>query len=137
MGWPIRNQIFFPIAAIFLVAVATMALSASYLAVRASEQRTIGQLRQVLQTLEDANFPITDAVLQKMRGLSGAEYLAIDPMGTVVASTLAEPPSELARLLAQSLTGRDLDSLIDHPAIDLGGTSYLAAALATSPATGA
>lgn len=136
MRWPIRYQILVPIAAVLLVAISAIAVTTSYLAVRASEQRTIRQLRQVLTTLEDSTFPVTEVVLEKMRGLSGAEYIAVDSIGQVVASTLAEPPGEIAQELAQSLTGRDLDSLIDQPAIELGGTNYMAAALTMTGASG-
>lgn len=67
----IRNQILVPLMAVQGVAVATLALTAATLAARRSEHQIVGRLNSVIDTLGHSNFPYTQGVLTKMRGLSG------------------------------------------------------------------
>jgi len=45
------------------------------------------QLTEITQTLDQSNFPLTDAVLRQMRGLSGAEFVLAGDSGAVLASS--------------------------------------------------
>mgnify|MGYP006418109419 FL=1 len=132
MRWPIRNQILFPFAAILLVAVAVISLSAAFLAARRSERATLAQLNQVIDTLGRTNFPYSENVLLQMRGLSGAEFVALDADDNVLETTTL-PQSKLSGQLLQSLllqslpAGGDLKSFAGHPTIELAGTQYVVA----------
>src|ERR1700733_13216185 len=88
MRWPIRNQIFLPVATLHLVAIASIALLLAAIAARRSSLERIQQVERVVATLDEASFPLTENVLQKMRGLSGAEYLTLDERGAILTSTL-------------------------------------------------
>jgi signal transduction histidine kinase len=78
MRWPIRYQILVPFAGMMLVAVAGVSVLNAYLAARHTEERIDAQVRDVARTLFDSTFPLTDAVLADMRGLSGAEFALTD-----------------------------------------------------------
>ena len=129
MRWPIRNQILVPFVAILLVAVAVTSLSAAFLAARRSERTTVAQLNQVIDTLGRTNFPYSKNVLLQMRGLSGAEFVALDADDNVLDATL--PRSELTGRLPHTLPNRgDLETLAGHATIELGGKRFLVAAVA-------
>lgn len=81
MRWPLRYQILLPFAGVMLAVVLGVSLLDAYLAARRTQQRIESQLREIAQTLMDANFPLTDAVLRQTRGLSGAEFLLTDRSG--------------------------------------------------------
>src|SRR5580698_7499578 len=101
MRWPIRNQIFLPVATLLLVAIASIAVLLAAVAARRSSRERMERVERVVATLNDASFPFTENVLTKMRGLSGAEYVALDERGAIVTSTLgtsgraADPPTRL------------------------------------------
>ena len=112
----IRNQILIPLVAIQGVAVATLTVTAATLAARRSERQIVGRLNDVIDTLGHANFPYTQSVLTKMRGLSGAHFAVYDEDGRVTDATL---PALYA--LASWPAGRPaddrLDSLGDSPTL--------------------
>lgn len=88
MRWPLRYQILFPFAGLFLVVIVVISAVDAYLAVRAREAHTEQQLREVARTLLTSSFPLTDAVLRQTRGLSGTEFVVTSPDGIVVASSM-------------------------------------------------
>lgn len=134
MRWPIRNQILVPFIAILLAAVATIAVSAAYLAARRSEETTIAQLNHVIETLGRSSFPSSQNVLEMMRGLSGAEFVALDEHQTVIAATLpADVPFSLSPSTAPA--GRELGFLLESPTVTIGGERYFAA-VARRPTAG-
>ncbi len=126
MRWPIRNQILVPFLAVVLLAVLAMTVVAAMLAARQREEQTLAQLRNVAETLAHASVPYTETVMQQMRGLSGAHFVACDARGEVVASTL---PSGIALPagFADVSDGRDLESLATHPTVTLDDTRYFLA----------
>ncbi len=126
MRWPIRVQILLPFVGVVLLAVVAMTLAAAVLAARQRESQTLAQLRDVIETLAHTNVPYTSGVLEKMRGLSGAHFVACDARGTVVASTLpAEAPFPAG--FDRELHSGGLESLTGQPRLLLGETRYLVA----------
>ena len=125
MWWPIRNQIFIPFALILLAAVTTIAVSAAILAARRSERHTATQLNQVIQTLGESSFPYSQPVLEKMRGLSGAEFVLFDNRKTVLATTLAQT-TELDQSFNEVPRHDQSDSLDDYPSLTVAGIRYFA-----------
>jgi signal transduction histidine kinase len=87
MRWPLRLQIMLPMAAIMLLSVLVVGGSGAYLAATATKARIDAQVSGVAQILAESNFPLTDAVLQQMKALSGAEFALVDNSGNVVASS--------------------------------------------------
>jgi signal transduction histidine kinase len=128
--WPLRNQILVPLLAILTAAVTATAAVAASLAARRSERQTLDQLRRVIDTLGRSSFPYTPAVLEKMRGLSGAHFIAYDGRGRATASTL--PGTAMPEGPSTIPGSRGLDALGERPTLSVGGVRYLAARLRTS-----
>jgi signal transduction histidine kinase len=126
LRWPIRNQIFVPFVAVVLLAVAAMTAVAAVLAARQREAQTLGQLQNVVETLAHTSVPYTEAVLQKMSGLSGAQFVACDTRGNVIASTLPKETA-LPASFGVEAGGGDLTSLANQPTVTLGDTRYFLA----------
>ena len=89
MRWPLRYQLLAPFAGVMLAVVLGVSLLDAYLAAGRTQARIERQLHDVAGTLVEANFPLTDAVLQQTRGLSGAEFVLTDDRGVVRAATIA------------------------------------------------
>jgi len=126
LRWPIRNQIFIPFVAVVLLAVAAMTAVAAALAARQREAQTLAQLQNVVETLAHTSVPYTEGVLQKMSGLSGAQFVACDARGNVVASTLLDGTALPANFGVGAGSG-DLVSLASQPTVTLDGTRYFLA----------
>ena len=73
-----------------IAAVAIIAMTSAWLAVRRAEEQTLRRIQNVVDTLSDSRLTYTDAILSKMSGLSGAEFLALDRNDRPVASTLPD-----------------------------------------------
>src|SRR5207248_1407821 len=76
-----------------------------------ARRRIAAQLDGVERTLSEADFPLTEHVLEMTSGLSGAEYLVIDSDGRRVA-TFAGMPDHLPR------PGAAIDAFGDRIQID-------------------
>jgi signal transduction histidine kinase len=126
LRWPIRNQILIPFAAVVLLAVAAMTTVAAVQAARQREAQTLAQLRNVVETLAHTSVPYTEAVLHKMSGLSGAEFVACDSRGGVIAATVPAVTS-LPAGFGTGVAGGDLTSLASQPMVELEGTRYFLA----------
>ena len=59
----------------------------AYLGARRVQGQIEMQLREITLTLERSSFPLTDAVLIQLRGLSGAEFVLTGESGRVVAAS--------------------------------------------------
>ncbi|MCE9546439.1 MAG: GHKL domain-containing protein [Planctomycetia bacterium] len=116
MRWPLRNQILLPMTAVILAALFGVTLLNAYLSVSRAEAQIERQLRNVASTLSESRFPLTDAVLRQMRGLSGAEYVLSDRSGKVLAASDREHDAD-AGLLA--------GDVLDQPQIQLSRTVRL------------
>jgi signal transduction histidine kinase len=126
--WPIRNQIFLPVATLLLVAVASIAVLMAALAARRSSQDHIERVQRVVATLAETTFPLSENVLSKMRGLSGAEFVTLDDRGTIVTSTLGSSvrESDLPSPLPSAAPPAQLG---EFGAIEIAGQSYFMTAL--------
>jgi len=74
-----------------VAAVAIIAMTSAWLAVRREEEQTLLRIQNVVDTLSDSRLTYTDAILRKMSGLSGAEFLALNRDDEPVAATLPDP----------------------------------------------
>ena len=88
MRWSIRNQILIPLIGIQAIAVTAATLTTATLAASRSEREIVGRLNDVLGTLEHGSFPYTGSVLAKLRGLSGAHFIAWGEEGQVTETSL-------------------------------------------------
>lgn len=87
MRWPLRNQIMLPMVGVMLGSLVAVSVLNAFLSVRRTRLRIEQELDEVATTLANPNFPLSNGVLNKMRGLSGAEFAVIQRGGVVVASS--------------------------------------------------
>ncbi len=123
MRWSIRNQILIPLLGIQAVAVTAATVTMATLAVRRSEREIISRLNDVGDTLSHGNFPYTESVLNRMRGLSGAHFVVATEGGKVLHTSLPAFEVLPASLRDLPREGR-IESLQQAPAISVGGTRY-------------
>lgn len=117
----LRTRILLPLIAIQGVAAVATAVITAGLAARRGEAQVFDRLQGMVETLGHANFPMTPSVLARMRGLSGAHFLAYDADGALASTTLARPsdlPDGMGRA-PRSGSGRP-------PLVTVGGVRYLA-----------
>jgi signal transduction histidine kinase len=125
MRWSIRNQILIPLLGIQAVAVTAVTVTMATLAVKRSEREIIGRLNDVVDTLMHGNFPYTESVLARMRGLSGAHFIVAGADGHVVHTSVPKLEVLPDSLQTLPLAGH-IESLEESTAILLEGTPYLA-----------
>ncbi len=102
-----------------------MAIVASWLAARRAEREIVGQLSGVLATIEQTSLNYTETILVKMRGLSGAEFAALNASGKLVVSTFRELPKGVEQVASAPVLTRDT-RLAQVPTVVIGDTTYLA-----------
>lgn len=125
MRWPIRFQVLWPFASVVTLSIVVLAAVAATRAARRSDEVAQSRLEQAVETLAHLPVPYTEAVLQRMRGLSGAEFVACDAAGRTVASTL---PEGVFSARGAEETSRDgLKALSGQPTLAIGGVRYYVA----------
>jgi signal transduction histidine kinase len=72
---------------LILAALVAVSVLNAYLSVRRTRLQIEAVLTQVTETLAQPNFPLTDSVLRRMRGLVGAEFVLTDLAGDIAASS--------------------------------------------------
>ncbi|MFK7777906.1 MAG: HAMP domain-containing sensor histidine kinase [Gimesia sp.] len=87
MRWPLRYQILIPMVGIMVCAIVGVTLCHAYLSTNQIKLQIRDQFRQIAHTLNDATFPLTEAVLSQTKGLSGADFVLVGQKGDVVSST--------------------------------------------------
>ena len=81
MRWPVRNQILMPMVVLMLASLAGVSGFSAILSARRAKAQIERQLQQVVTTLSEATFSLSDAMLQPMAGLSGAEFIVTSSDG--------------------------------------------------------
>src|SRR5947209_12772430 len=91
MRWSVRYQILGPLFLLLLGLVGVCAWTAQDSA-RSARQRIAAQVTGNIHTLSEATFSLNPHVLDMMKGLSGAEYVLIEPTGKRVATIAGDLP---------------------------------------------
>jgi signal transduction histidine kinase len=94
MRWGIRYQLLVPLAMLMAGLVGIGAWTAVSAANHA-RRRVAEQMQSVVVTLTQARFPLTEAVLAQVKGLSGAEYLLVEANGRTI-GTIEVSDADLA-----------------------------------------
>ena len=132
MRWSIRYQLFTPLVILLLGIVGISSWTAFAAASRARRQIE-RQVRDVVRTLNEADFPLTTNVLGLMKGLSGADYLLMEPGGRMRATFAAgpdpHPPHESVH--------QDWQTLRLGPQVDLGGRRFFCNGMRLRPSQAA
>jgi len=92
MSFPLRYQILLPFALVLAGAIIAVSVMSAVLATHRAEAQIEQQLQSIARTLADSSFPLTDAVLHQMHGLSQADFVFTNQEGRTVASHLFELP---------------------------------------------
>jgi signal transduction histidine kinase len=111
-----------------------VAVTASVAAARRSDASRIERLQSVLSTLGDSSFPYSANVLQKMRGLSGAHFVAVAAPGTTVSTIGGIDPGNLAGV--EPVDPAALERLSDFRTVRIDEQDYFAGAVRTHSDTG-
>lgn len=98
MRRPIQQQLLVPMLVVVLAGVAVASLAGAWIGAQFARQQEHDDLRRLAATLADAGFPLSENVLRKMAGLSGAEFIVTEQGGQVLQSTLELSPTEAADL---------------------------------------
>ena len=128
MRWPLQRQSLVPVLSVVVAAFVVSSALTAYLAADWAARRQEENLKRVVHTLTDAGFPLTEPVLLKMTGLSGADFVVFDGSGQMLAATItlrSDALNTLRRLPPQS---RDT-TIWDQPRLELAERDYLAARL--------
>jgi len=131
---PIRIQILVPFSLTLLAAVSVIAVSSAWLAARRTEQQSLQRLNGILETLASSRLTYTKSILEKIRGLSGVELIALDSAGQPVATTLsaAALPDPAVTLPAVAATAPLISagqSFSEFPRVTAGTDRFFAARL--------
>jgi signal transduction histidine kinase len=105
MRWPLRIQILAPLAALMLITLAAVSALNAYLSARLCRQQIQQQLSNVIREINESGFPLNDATLDQIAGLSGAEYVLSDQAGRLLSTSRRDlsltafvPPEEFNHL---------------------------------------
>jgi signal transduction histidine kinase len=83
---------------VVLAGVAVASLTGAWMGAHFARQQEQENLRRLAGSLADAGFPLSENVLHKMAGLSGADFVVVAPNGQVVQSTIRMSDDEIAEL---------------------------------------
>ncbi len=126
MRWSIRNQIMLPVGALVLASVLGTSFISAYFVARQSDRHSFLQLHALVKTLSQSRIPFSAQVLQNIKGLSGAEFVAIDSDGAVTQRT-AEIPADFATDFPRVPRVDDVQQLSQLPTTQIGGRNHFVA----------
>jgi signal transduction histidine kinase len=121
-----------PMTTVMLVTVIAVSVCHAYLAAEQTRRRTAMRIRDVCDALAGSGFPMTRAILEQMKGLSGADFLVRDGEGRLLATT-RESWQTFPTELSHSVTKSSRLELAEP--IMIGGERLLHAALALGPSS--
>lgn len=126
MRWPIQRQLLVPMLLVILLASTLSSGVSAWVGSRWARREESDRLSRVVATLSDAHFPLQESVLQKLAGLSGAEFVVWDARQQVQAATLPLDAQVHDRLKAVPEAG-PLADLSSNPMIEIQGRNFLTA----------
>ena len=126
MRWPLYLQLLVPVAGLAVAAVVVNALFAAAWASDRRTRETTFRLTQVAAVLAEANFPRSPAVLDRMRQLTGAEFVVRRLDTRQVVSTLENPLDQGALSQVFNAPAGAADR---NPLLDIDGRRYRAVAV--------
>jgi signal transduction histidine kinase len=132
MRWSIRTQVLVPVLALLLGVVGLGAWMAYAAAQRAVRQQVETQVRNMASVLGQAQFPLTQAVLEQVKGLTGAEFVLIRADGGRLATGTIQP-EELPHSIP---VADDWQTLRLGERADIGGQTYLCSGVRLKPTGG-
>lgn len=110
MRRPIQQQVLIPMLVVVLAGVAVASLAGAWMGARFARDQERDNLQRLAGTLVDAGFPLSENVLQKMAGLSGADFVVLSHDGQIQQATvrLSEQEATQLKQLDESSSSRSL-----------------------------
>lgn len=133
MRRPIQLQLVAPMLALSLAAITVTSVVGAWLIGRENYRRHRQAQQRLVATLTEGGFPLNNHVLQRLTGLSGAQFAVLSATGELVAATVGVSPAELARLQAEVAAA---EGPREPSAIMIGNDSFLAERLPIRPTAG-
>lgn len=106
MRSPLRNQIFFPIAALLALAVVLFTGISAWHAATVHEQQTAQHMEAVANALGSASYPLTNDVVKRIGAMIGGDVVVMEDRKQITASTLSVA-EDLGDLLAELPSASD------------------------------
>ncbi|MBN1912341.1 MAG: HAMP domain-containing histidine kinase [Pirellulales bacterium] len=125
MRWPIRTQLLLWMVSVVFLGIVLTTLASVYLAVADASRRQAGQLRRVVAATTDPSFPLTESVLDRMRGLSGGEFVVLDEDRHPLRGTI-EFSDDDRKLLESTDLKESVDPFSSANVVWLSGRAYFA-----------
>jgi signal transduction histidine kinase len=134
MRRPIQIQLLVPTLSVVVLAIALASGASGYFGAVRQRQSQEESLQRVVSTLTEPGFPLPEVVLKKMSGLSGAEFVFLDPDQNVLARTLALSAEDQRRLASlpfgQQAGESQRGAMGAQPSLELSGGVYLSQRIA-------
>jgi len=125
---PIQQQLLIPMLVVVLAGVAVASLAGAWIGARFAREQEQENLRRLAGTLADAGFPLSENVLRKMAGLSGADFVVLGQQGQTLHSTIPLSAAEAAELRRVDAADQGTGSVPELP-LSLSAGRYRAARL--------
>ena len=129
MRRPLRDQIFFPVAALLALAVIVLTGVSAWHAVEVRRSQTAQHLEAIVSALGSASYPLTDDVVRQIGAMIGGEVIVLDDDAGIRASTIER--SDAFRTLLTQLP-RTTQAASPPQAIRWNDRSYLLASIQRS-----
>ncbi len=126
MRWSIQRQLLAPMLLVVVVASVLSSGVSAWVGSSWARREETDRLGRVVATLTDVSFPLQETVLQKMAGLSGADFVVWDQQQVVQSATLPLDNSSRELLKRVPETG-PLSDLSRNPTLVIQGRSFLTA----------
>ncbi len=112
MRWPLRNQIFLPFAGLLTASVILVTVVVAWNAAETSRRQRIEHMESVAAALGNANFPLTQPVVERIAAMINGDVVVLDRGGRVTATTIASTETLQPKLTV--LTSLEDEELFSH-----------------------
>lgn len=119
MRWPIRNQILIPLLVLQSLVIIGLTLVAVWLSQGRAEKQIFNRLETVTQTIAQSWYPLTPAIREQLKQLSGAELVVLDDNSLETTLPSVDPENLRTQLFQSALASNPPHIL------NLQQTSYL------------
>lgn len=87
MKFPLRYQVFLPMASLVVTTVLATSIATASIQGRRTRTEVQRDLQRMAHTLAESTYPLTAPILEQLHGLTGAEFLVTDAVGHLIAAS--------------------------------------------------
>lgn len=126
MRRPIQRQLLLPMLLVVLAGVAVASIAGAWMGARLARDQEQTNLRRLAGTLADAGFPLSENVLRKMSGLSGADFVVLSAAGPGGVQATISLSEEEAAELRRNMDARESRLAMTDTTLTLAAGRYRA-----------